>query len=113
MQHLADEYKSTLKIIRKKVRLLEIEKQKLEHIEDCRKLEEIKIKLNILKSMERDTREIEKEVRNYYEGGWWRSEKYTLNQRKSRKHYAPISNIFERDMLIQLCSDSEDEESTI
>lgn len=40
----------------------------------------------ILRSMERDLREISRESGNYYKKGWWRSEHYTFNNRKPREY---------------------------
>ena len=48
--------------------------------------------LKILRAMERDCREMGRECLHYYEGGWWRSEHYTLNARKSRNYFYSTSH---------------------
>lgn len=42
------------------------------------------IRIRPLIEMQSDLREVAKEVRHYYDRGWWRSERLTCNQRKSR-----------------------------
>jgi hypothetical protein len=41
-------------------------------------------RLKPLIEMQKDLREVTKEVEHYYDRGWWRSEAYTCNKRKSR-----------------------------
>ena len=78
MKKLADEYKRTLKALNK--RITELRKQR-EEVEDEKKVNDINNRLSIFYAMQRDVREVEKEVRHYYDKGWWRSEKYTCNSR--------------------------------
>jgi hypothetical protein len=46
---------------------------------------ELSGRLKPLKNMLADLQEVTREVNHYYDRWWWRSEKYTLNARKSRK----------------------------
>ena len=90
MKELAREYKESLRILNQRINELTELKIKLqetskdpEHDPDIIELNE---RLEPLLTMQRDAREVVAVVKNYYRKEYWRSEEYTLNSRKSRKH---------------------------
>lgn len=86
----------------------ELEKNKKENKEF--EINDLKHRLNKLANIYRTTREIGIESGNYYKKEWWRSEKYTVNSRKSRPHicyYGPRK--YDYTYEYESYSDSEDE----
>jgi hypothetical protein len=93
VKELASEYRISLTQLNKRIK--ELTEQKNSAIQACKKLKidpqkdgtviELADRISPLAKMRNDLREVTKEVTHYYDRGWWRSEKYTLNQRKSRK----------------------------
>ncbi|WP_157949907.1 hypothetical protein [Vallitalea okinawensis] len=53
-------------------------------------IQNLEVQIKLLRSIERDMREIGREAKNYYEKGWWRSEHYTFNARKPRNYIFTI-----------------------
>ena len=98
MKELAKEYKKSLKALNKRIndivllriKLLAVTKSPAEDPEIIDLIDRLKP----LRIMRKDLIEVTREVENYYVKGWWRSEKYTLNARKSRKfiYCEPIYN---------------------
>jgi hypothetical protein len=84
MQELANEYKKSLKLLNKRINELILQKSILQSINDPQ-LDELKERLKILLSMQRDTKEVIEVILHYHERGYWRDERYTCNARKSRK----------------------------
>mgnify|MGYP000332439081 CR=1 FL=1 len=88
MEELAKEYKRSIKIMSEGIESLNRIKEILEFnsADPERDPEVIAMKERIapLKTMLNELKTVSREVSNYYKRGWWRSEKYTLNQRKSR-----------------------------
>lgn len=89
MRELAKEYKRSLGLLNN--RTMELTKQReflsarvLDPEKDSRIIE-LNDRLKPLKEMQRELREVTKEVEHYYDRGHWRSEKYTFNQRKSQQ----------------------------
>lgn len=115
-EQLAREYKKSLKLISNRINILRKELNKIE--KDCQlskeekrlRNRELRERLKPLYAMHRDLRCIYWTVKNYYEPGWWRSEKYTCNSRKTRRPVLYIGNIFETSILDKLEPDPEDEE---
>ncbi|MBB6219011.1 hypothetical protein HNQ80_005189, partial [Anaerosolibacter carboniphilus] len=90
-KRLGREYRKSVKLIRKRIQQLKIELEVLEFEKGPRKNSDIPLEIQILKErlkalqeIYRTTSEIGVEAGNYYKRGWWRSEKYTTNSRKSR-----------------------------
>lgn len=89
MKELANEYKRSADILNKRV--IELQKVKdflTTHTKDPEtdpQIIELNDRLKPLVNMLNDLKEITREINHYYDKGWWRSEKYTLNKRKSRK----------------------------
>lgn len=86
MNALADQYKQSIKLL--DVRLKELNKIKLKlqsASEDPKKVIEIQTRIKTIFAMKIYLVEIEKEVRNYYKPGWYRSPDYTMNVGKGRK----------------------------
>jgi hypothetical protein len=89
----SNSYKATVKILNN--RIDELNSKKDVAIQACKRLHvdpqkdagviDIENRIKPLVNMRNDLREVTKEITHYYDKGWWRSEKYTLNQRKSRK----------------------------
>lgn len=94
MKGLTREYKYSLSLLNQRIE--ELTKSKEAAVQVCRKNNSdpekdeavcvLKNRISPLNKMRNDLREVTKEVTHYYDRGWWRSEKYTLNQRKSRKY---------------------------
>jgi hypothetical protein len=90
---LVSEYKASLKTLNG--RIDELTSKKDAAIKACMKLHndpqkdsdviDLADRMKPIINMRNDLRELTKEVSHYYDKGWWRSEKYTFNQRKSRK----------------------------
>ena len=114
-KQLAKEYKRSLKLITCRVNMLKIRLKELEANRRSSKQEitELKMRLKPLLAMQRDLREITREVQNYYVPGWWRSENYTFNRRKPRRYIPYFRNVFEEDILDKLEPDPGDEEDTL
>jgi len=111
-EQLAREYKKSLQLLNSRIavlknRLKKLEKKRKLHKEEIRELRQ---RLEPLMAMQRDLREITREVKNYYIRSWWRSEKYTCNNRRARRAVPFFRNIFEENMLDKLEPDTEDEE---
>lgn len=86
---ISKEYEEQRHILRSKLRAEEDYFDTLTKEDENYKAVEQRVKL--LRSMERDLREISRESKHYYEKGWWRSECYTHNSRKPREcSFAPI-----------------------
>lgn len=119
---LAKEYKRSLQLITDRIEELKMKKKELEaklktndkvHIGVSKSLIEIENRLRPLLQIQRNVREIGIEVNNYYERSWWRSEKYTLNTRKSRRIVPAIFNVFEEQVINELITDNGDERITL
>ena len=119
---LAKEYKRSLQLITDRIEELKMKKKELEakfktndkvHIGVSKSLIEIENRLKPLLQIQRNVREIGIEVNNYYERSWWRSEKYTLNTRKSRRIVPAIFNVFEEQVINELITDNGDERITL
>lgn len=88
MRELAVEYRKSLKALGGRINLLTRQKEFLER--RCKEPEKnsdiiaLNDRLKLLRVMYKYLSEVTREVANYYKRGWWRSEKYTFNQRKSR-----------------------------
>ncbi len=90
---LVSEYKASLKALNSCIDELTIKKDAT--IQACKKLHndpqkdsdviDLADRMKPIINMRNELREITKEVTHYYDRRWWRSEKYTFNQRKSRK----------------------------
>jgi len=89
MKELANQYKQSAEPIKKRIseltRLKEFLEARTKNPEINPEIIAIKERLGPLKNMLKDMTEITKEIEHYYDRWWWRSEKYTLNQRKVRK----------------------------
>jgi hypothetical protein len=89
MKELAKEYKKSISLLNQRINELLMDKIRLiSESEDPDKDPNIVIledRIKPLKHMQRDSKETAKEVEHYFDSGWWRSEKYTLKSRKSRK----------------------------
>lgn len=123
-QELGKDYIRSLEILNDRIKEINSEIKSLEmsitNKEDRMKnyeielrIDDIKDRLKPLLEMQRDVREAGKEVLNYYNRSWWRSEKYTINTRKSR--FSPVSfrNVFECRIIDKLCSDTENEKNNV
>lgn len=112
---LAKEYRKSLQLITGRINMLKIRLKELEgnrHSSE-EELTELKMRLKPLLAMQRDLREVAREVQNYYEPGWWRSENYTFNRRKPRRFIPYFRNVFEEDIIYQLEPDTGDEEGFV
>jgi len=85
VKELADEYRKSVQALNKRINELENLKEFLIRRTKDPDLIELNERLKLLKIMQRETMEVAKEIEHYYDRSWWRSEKYTLNRRKSRK----------------------------
>ncbi|WHH59151.1 hypothetical protein [Petroclostridium sp. X23] len=93
-KQLGKEYKESRIPIRNKIIELKNEKARLETSKYRRKKAEIEAieskiididdQLKLLNAMDRDLQEIGRESEHYFDRGWWRSEKYTLNSRHAK-----------------------------
>jgi len=107
VKELANEYKRSADILNKRV--IELQKVKdflTAHTKDPEKdpqIIELKDRIKPLNAMLNDLKEVTKEVIHYYDKGWWRSEKYTLNKRKSRKF------IYSEPIYYEACDECEGE----
>lgn len=119
---LAKEYAKSLQLITDRIEELKIKKKEIEirlelenerDIEVNKSLIQIEDRLKHLLQIQRNVREISIEVKNYYERSWWRSEKYTLNCRKSRCIVPSSINVFEEQIINELIHDNGDEGFTI
>lgn len=85
MKELAKEYKQSLKLLSNRVNELRIQKAELalQPYNPIREgeMEELSLRLKPLNAMLSDLKAVAKEVENYYDRSWWRSETFTLNQR--------------------------------
>jgi hypothetical protein len=96
MKELAKGYKKSLEVLNNRISKLEkLKAFRIRRTKDPEKdpdIIELNIRLRPLKMMLNDLRAVTREVEHYYDKGWWRSEKYTLNQRKSRSslYFGPI-----------------------
>jgi len=84
-EQLAREYRKSLQLITSRINILKIRLKELEQDRSIPKedIQELQKRLKPLLAMQRDAREVTKEVKNYYDRSWWRSEKYTCNNRKA------------------------------
>lgn len=71
-------------------------------------LVKLQSRLSILKTMSREIHEISTEANNYYEMSWWRSERYTMNRRLSKKPKYYMPNYFEEAMVERVCPEDEE-----
>lgn len=69
---------------------LKLLEQELLTSSDEEERQNLEVQIKLLRSIDRDMREIGREAKNYYEKGWWRSEHYTFNSRKSRNYLFTI-----------------------
>lgn len=83
LEELSSEYREQRQIILTRLKRLE---EELEVSPDPEYYKELEKRIKLLRSMERDMREIGRESEHYYEKGWWRSEHYTHNARKPRNY---------------------------
>ncbi|PYG90151.1 hypothetical protein LY28_00031 [Ruminiclostridium sufflavum DSM 19573] len=85
MKELAKEYKLSLKLLSKRIDELSIHKRELAlqpySLIREGELEELRQRLKPLNSMLSDLKTVTKEVENYYDRSWWRSETFTQNSR--------------------------------
>lgn len=85
VKELAKEYKLSFKILNQRVTELKDQKAELalQPYSSVRegKIEELRLRLKPLNAMLSDLKAVAKEVENYYDRSWWRSETFTLNQR--------------------------------
>lgn len=101
MKELIEEYKKTMEILNERVKELVIMRACLVfHAEDPEKdpgIAEVDKRLTDLRSILKDVKEVTKEIEHYFDKRWWRSEKYTLNARKSRRilHAGPSRHEYE------------------
>ena len=90
MKELIPKYKESIKLLSSRIEELnKIRSFLISHTlnpDKDPKIITLNVRINPLKEMLNDLKKVTQEVKNYYERGWWRSEKYTLNQRKSRKY---------------------------
>lgn len=112
LRELGKEYRKSCKLLITKIKELNKKKIKLEEIKNKTKnkikkqefeleINSLKDRLNKLSNMYRTTREIATEAINYNNKEWWRSEKYTVNARKSRPHicyYGPRKYDYEYEL---------------
>ncbi|WP_202710593.1 hypothetical protein [Sporosalibacterium faouarense] len=121
-KELGREYEKSLKMISDRITKLKTEKEELENMtKNCHgndsnikeRITNIEDRLKPLLIIRRNVRETGREVSNYYERSWWRSEKYTLNRRKSRRIVPSVINVFEEQIIDKLIRDKGDEELTI
>jgi hypothetical protein len=88
LHHLSEQYKESIKIIRqrlKELNVIKLELQSKSTYEDIKKdpaIVAIKLRIAPLRLITGELSMVEKEVRNYYESGWWRSPLLTMNQNK-------------------------------
>lgn len=83
MEILSAEYKVSLAALQDRIDQLQAAKQQTETNSGME--QELKDRLKVLTEMQVDLKDLTREVRHYYDRGWWRSEKFTLNARKARK----------------------------
>lgn len=108
---LGREYRGSAKLVADRIDLLKGEKERLEKQKGCKAdIENLKIRINALQIIHRTTREIGTEAKNYYKRGWWRSEKYTTNSKKSRLPVFYYGFIIEDEDEHKRKADSEAEE---
>jgi len=85
VKELAKEYKLSLKALNERINELKCQKDMLalRPYSPIREgdIDEIKDRLKPLVAMQTDLKAVTQEVKHYYDRSWWRSEKYTLNQR--------------------------------
>lgn len=72
-------------------------------------IELLEDRIKALQAIHRTTKEIGIEANNYYKRGWWRSEKYTTNSRKSRLPVFYYGFIIKDEDEYQREADREDE----
>ena len=118
VKELTREYAESLQLITNRIDELKMKKIELETkirlntesaVYKSENLIEIEERLKTLLQIQRNVREIGIEAKNYYERSWWRSEKYTLNNRKPRCIVPTIINAFEEQIINKLISDNGDE----
>lgn len=97
MKELAKEYKQSLKLLNKGINRVQAEKCRLLSAPETDYVELIEAnhRLRLLASMQQDLREVTKEVEHYYDKGWWRSERHTLNSRHSVRRYIYTGYLYE------------------
>jgi hypothetical protein len=102
LDELGIEYRKSLELLDQRIKILKKEKAILEAaspdpVKDPAVIE-IKDRLKSLTALQNDLREVTQEVEHYYYSGWWRSERYTCNQRigKQNRHthmnYIDVAN---------------------
>ncbi|MEN6316722.1 MAG: hypothetical protein ABFD25_21000 [Clostridiaceae bacterium] len=94
MNELVKKYKYALLLLNQ--RIAELNRSKAAAIQLCKDFKidpekdnavcSLKNRITPLIKMRNDLREVTKEITHYYDRSWWRSEKYTQNERKSRKY---------------------------
>ena len=80
MKDLAKEYKQSIKLITERIKTLE----------DPDRIKPLKL-------LKKEALEVTKEIEHYFDKGWWRSEKYTLNARHSAPRYLYFGCVHDAD----------------
>lgn len=110
LKQLGKEYKESRKPITKRINELKQKKDNLKRgINSIKKenrteieiaIKDIADRLKPLNAISRDLSETGREAQKYYDGGHWRDERYTCNQRKSYFHFGstgPYSDEYEQE----------------
>lgn len=89
MKELAKEYKASAEVLHRRIKeLMGVKDLLLARTKDPEKdlqIIELSNRIKPLQIMLHDVNDIGREIEHYYDKEWWKSEKYMLNARKSRK----------------------------
>ena len=97
MKDLAREYMKSLETLNMRIAELNTELKKLtaasRYPERDPGVLDLKERLKPLMSIQKELKEVQKEIENYYMPGWWRSSQYTCNvERWVKIRFAPIQS---------------------
>lgn len=111
------QYLESIGLIENRLNMLKVEMKDKElrfeetmDIDLYEEIERYKRRISVLYEIYLDLKKVRLEAKNYYNKEWYRSEKYTVNSRKSRFNFAPVRSMVEEYVIYKLEGKEEDEE---
>lgn len=111
-----NQYLESISLIENRLNMLKVEMKDKElcfeetlDIDLYEEIERYKRRIAVLYEIYLDLKKVRLEAKNYYNKEWYRSEKYTVNSRKSRFNFAPVRSMVEEYVIYKLEGKEDDE----
>lgn len=95
--------------LKEELKEMEIHFEESVDIDTYEEIEKYKRRISVLYEIYLDLKKVRLEAKNYYNKEWYRSEKYTVNSRKSRYNFAPVRSMVEEYVIYKLEGKEDDE----